>query len=164
VTNLPSDSKTTILGGDALYQLGGYDAQSKAGFTHLKFSAFFYPDTWGIIGLNNSPLKPKFFDEYTAAFSGTGKGYGYDRADSDAALSYDGMLALLNGYNIAAPSGGNITLDQLRIGLTKTSFQGASGQVKFDSNGDPVDKPIVILQVDSQGRIGLQSQFGKFLK
>lgn len=164
VTNLPSDSKTTILGGDALYQLGGYDAQSKAGFTHLKFSAFFYPDTWGIIGLNNSPLKPKFFDEYTAAFSGTGKGYGYDRADSDAALSYDGMLALLNGYNIAAPSGGNITLDQLRIGLTKTSFQGASGQVKFDSNGDPVDKSIVILQVDSQGRIGLQSQFGKFLK
>lgn len=164
VTNLPSDSKTTILGGDALYQLGGYDAQSKAGFTHLKFSAFFYPDTWGIIGLNNSPLKPKFFDEYTAAFSGTGKGYGYDRADSDAALSYDGMLALLNGYNIAAPSGGNITLDQLRIGLTKTSFQGASGQVKFDSNGDPVDKSIVILQVDSLGRIGLQSQFGKFLK
>ncbi len=164
VTNLPTDSKTIILGGDALYQLSGYNGQSKAGFAHLKFSAFFYPDTWIIIGLSNSPLKPKFFDEYTAAFKGSGSGYGYDRADSDNALSYDGMLALLNAYNIAAPSGGNITSDQLKVGLTKTAFQGVSGQVKFDSNGDPVDKSIVILQVDSLGRIGLDKQFGKFLK
>jgi serine/threonine protein kinase len=161
VSNLPADSKATVLGGDALYQLGGY-SQSKAGFTHLKFSAFFYPDIWGIIG--GGRTTPSFFSDYTKYFSGTGSGYGYNRADSDVALSYDATIALLNAYNSAAPSGGNITPDSLKTALVKTNFQGVSGQIQFDSNGDPVDKSIVILQVDSVGRIGLDKQLGKFFK
>jgi len=165
VTDLPKDSTVGVFGGDALYQLGGYNAASKAGFTRLKFSTFFYPDIWGFLGQNNSPQKPAFFDGYKAAFSGTGKGYGYDRADSDATLSYDATVALLTAYNIAAPaSGGAITPDQLQQSLGKTVFQGASGQVKFDSNGDPVNKSIVILQVDSLGRISLAKQVGVFFK
>jgi len=166
VTNLPASNNILVLGGDALYQLGGYDANSKAGFTRLRFTGFFYPDVWGILGLNNAPQKPKFFTEYPDAFSANGSksGYGYDRADSDATLSYDGMLALLTAYNIAAPSGGQITPNQLQQALTKTSFQGASGQIKFGSDGDPVDKSIVVLRVDAQGHIILDRQIGTFLK
>ena len=166
VTNLPANSKLPVLGGDALYELGGYQTGSSSGFTHLKFTAFFYPDVWGILGLNNSPLKPKFFTEYPAAFSANGSktGYGYDRADSDATLSYDGIVALLTAYNIASPSGGQITPSQLQQTLTKTSFQGASGYVQFDANGDPVNKSIVVLRVDSQGHVILDKQIGAFLK
>jgi serine/threonine protein kinase/ABC-type branched-subunit amino acid transport system substrate-binding protein len=162
IATLPANNTTNILGGDALYQLGGYSASSKANFKFLKFSTFFYPDIWGIIGSNVKP--PKFFNDYTSYFSGTGKGYGYDRVDNDVALSYDATIALLTAYNIAAPSGGTITPDQLKAGLVKTSFQGVSGQIQFDSNGDPIDKSIVILQVDAQGRIGLDRQLGKFFK
>ncbi len=166
VTNLPASNNILVLGGDALYQLGGYDANSKAGFTRLRFTGFFYPDVWGILGLNDAPQKPKFFTEYADAFSANGSksGYGYNRADSDATLSYDGTIALLTAYNIAAPSGGQITPSQLQQALTKTSFQGASGQIKFGSDGDPVDKSIVVLRVDAQGHIILDRQIGTFLK
>ncbi len=164
MTNLPAGNKVPVLGGDALYELGGYQTGSSSGFAHLKFTAFFYPDVWGILNLNNSPLKPKFFDEYPAAFGASGSGYGYNREDSDSTLSYDATVALLTAYNIAAPSGGQITPEQLRLALTKISFQGASGQVKFDANGDPINKSIVILRVDAQGRIGLEKQIGTFLK
>ncbi len=166
VTNLPTTSNISVLGGDALYELGGYPTGSNSGFTHLRFTSFFYPDIWGNLGLNNASQKPKFFTEYATAFSanGTKTGYGYDRADSDAALSYDGTVALLTAYNIAAPSGGQITLAQMQQALTKTSFQGASGQVQLGSNGDPVDKFIVVLRVDAQGHIMLDGHSGKFLK
>ncbi len=167
VTNLPAGSNLPVLGGDALYELGGYQTGSSSGFTHLKFTAFFYPDVWGILGLNNSAQKPKFFTEYPAAFSANGSktGYGYNRADSDTTLSYDGIVALLTAYNIASPSsGGQITPSQLQQALTKTAFQGASGYVQFDSNGDPVNKSIVVLRVDTQGHVILDKQIGAFLK
>lgn len=166
VTNIPQTSNIEVLGGDALYQLGGYDAQGKTGFNRLRFTAFFYPDIWGYLGQNNSTLKPTFFTEYPAAFSanGTKSGYGYDRADSDAALSYDATVALLNAYNIAAPSGGQITPDKLAQALPKTAFQGVSGQIQLGANGDPVNKSIVVLRVDAQGHIMIDRQIGKFLK
>ncbi|GAC1692506.1 MAG: hypothetical protein PVS3B3_15750 [Ktedonobacteraceae bacterium] len=166
VTNLPTGEALPVLGGDALYELGGYQAGSSSGFTHLKFTAFFYPDVWGILGLNDAKQKPKFFTEYSAAFSANGSktGYGYDRADSDAALSYDAIIALMTAYNIAAPSGGQITTDKLQQGLTKTSFQGASGYIQFGSDGDPINKSIVVLRVDTQGHVILDRQLGTFLK
>ncbi len=165
-TNLPQGSNLTVLGGDALYELGGYPVGSSSGFTHIKFTAFFYPDIWGNLGLNNAPQKPKFFTEYAAAFSanGTKIGYGYDRADSDAALSYDGTVALLTAYNIASPSGGQITPAQMQQALPKTSFQGVSGQVQLGSNGDPVNKLVVVLTVDKQGHVVFVQKTGTFLK
>ncbi len=166
-TNLPQGSNLTVLGGDALYELAGYPAGSSSGFTHIKFTAFFYPDIWGNLGLNNSPLKPQFFTEYATAYSagGTKTGYGYDRADSDAALSYDGTVALLTAYNIASPStGGQITLTQMQQALTKTSFQGVSGQVQLGPDGDPVNKVIVVLNVDKQGHVVYVQHTGTFLK
>ena len=166
VTNLPQGSNLSVLGGDALYELGGYPTGSNSGFTHLKFTAFFYPDIWGILKLNTAPQKPNFFTEYPAAFSanGTKNGYGYNRADSDAALSYDGTVAFLAAYDIAAPTGGQITTDALRQALSKTSFQGASGYIQFGSNGDPINKSVVVLTVDAQGHIIFVKNIGTFLK
>lgn len=158
--NYPSSSTIPILGGDALYELGGYGQNAKAGFTHLKFTAFFYPDVWPILGLKS----PQPFSDYASVYGAGGKtGYGYTRIDGDAALSYDAMAAMLNAYNKAAPSGGAITPDKLRTGLTQVSFQGISGHISFGSNGDPVNKAVYLLDVSPQGTIGLQLPlFGKF--
>ena len=159
--NYPSSANVPILGGDALYQLGGYSANAKVGFTHLKFTAFFYPDVWGILRITS----PQPFSDYASVYgAGGGTGYGFTRIDGDAALSYDATAAILNGYNKAASSsGGTITPDQLKTGLTKVSFQGISGHIAFDSNGDPVSKAIYLLNVSQQGTIGLVLPlFGKF--
>jgi len=159
--NYPTSANVPILGGDALYELGGYGQSAKVGFTHLKFTSFFYPDVWPILGLKS----PQPFSDYASVYGAGGQtGYGYTRIDSDAALSYDATAAILNAYNKAAPSsGGTITPDQLRTGLTKVSFQGISGHIAFDSNGDPVNKAVYLLNVSQQGTIGLVLPlFGKF--
>ena len=159
--NYPSSANVPILGGDALYELGGYGQSAKVGFTHLKFTSFFYPDVWAILGQKS----PQPFSDYANVYGAGGQtGYGYTRIDSDAALSYDATSAILNAYNKATSStGGTITPDQLRTGLTKVSFQGISGYIAFDNNGDPVNKVVYLLNVSQQGTIGLVLPlFGKF--
>jgi eukaryotic-like serine/threonine-protein kinase len=151
-----------VLGGDALYELGGYANSSRAAFAHLNFTSFAYPDEWDVFGY--SAKKPNFFAEYIADYDPNGvhatpsggSPYGYDRADSDTILSYDGMVALLKGYNNALNTGKpKLTPEDLLKGLQQVSgtngFQGASGYIAFDNQGNPVDKTIVILYVDKNG-------------
>ncbi|HYT34113.1 MAG TPA: protein kinase, partial [Ktedonobacteraceae bacterium] len=143
-----------VMGGDALYELGGYPNSARAGFSRLRFTTFAYPDEWGVLGL--SARQPTFFSEYPAAFNPGGqhpKGvYGFTRADNDVILSYDAMVALLLGCNNALNSGKNtINSDELLQGLRSISgangFQGVSGQIAFGSDGNPVNKAVVILYV-----------------
>ncbi|MBV9229661.1 MAG: hypothetical protein JOZ18_10145, partial [Chloroflexi bacterium] len=157
--NAPPNLK--VLGGDALYELGGY----QGGFgDRLRFSAFSYPDQWDILGL--SAKKPAFFTEYSAAFSANGQhqGYGFTRQTNDDILSYDATIALLKAASTAAASKTTITADDLKNALGQTSFQGVSGWVTFGTDGDPVNKAIVILSVDSAGHIQMDPKvWGKFL-
>ncbi len=99
LTNLPTSgpfANLQILGGDALYELGGYPSSARAGFNRLHFTAFAYPDEWEIAGLKAQ--KPVFFTDYANAFNPTGQQpsgiYGYTRTDNDVMLSYDAILAL----------------------------------------------------------------------
>ncbi len=166
LTNLPPGNNITIMGGDALYELNGYQSSARAGFTHLRFTSFAYPDEWDVLG--QTTHKPPFFAEYPAAFSGNGAhiGYGYTRPDNDVILSYDATVALLDGCNITLGNGKTqITPENLRQALTKTTFQGVSGQVAFGPDGDPIQKAIVILSVDSLGRIRMEFPVeGQFFK
>ncbi|MBX5451390.1 MAG: hypothetical protein IRZ24_15125, partial [Thermogemmatispora sp.] len=102
---------------------------------------------------------------------GQHSGYGYTRADFNTILAYDATETLLEGCRRALASGGNqqaLTGDKLRQALTTISgsraIQGISGQISFASNGDPVDKAVVILNVDAQGHIKIASIEGKFFK
>ncbi|HZO74667.1 MAG TPA: ABC transporter substrate-binding protein [Ktedonobacteraceae bacterium] len=161
-TNAPAS--LNVLGGDALYELGGYAGSARSAFSRLHFTAFAYPDEWE--ALNLASQKPVFFSDYAAAFDPTNKhpgAYGFSRPTSDVILSYDAMLALSNAYGTAVSSKTPVTGDDLRQALSKTTFQGVSGQIKFDGNGDPVDKAFVVLAVDPNGHIQMESGLGKFL-
>lgn len=162
-----------VLGGDALYELSGYTSTSRAnGFNHLHFTAFAYPDEWSI--LEPGQNQPVFFSEYPKAFDpfGTHQGspYGFTRADNDVMLSYDATLALLNGsVGVLSPSGKTaMTLQDMQRGLQgisgTNSFQGVSGQIAFDKQGDPVNKALVVLYVDADGHIHMDRSLGQFLK
>jgi len=80
------------------------------------------------------------------------------------------MVALQKGCDIALSSGKQtITPQDLRQALSTmngvNSFQGVSGQISFAANGDPIDKAIVVLYVDSQGHIKMEpTRLGRFLK
>ncbi len=174
LSNLPANtpSSLTVMGGDALYELGGYPKSSRADFNRLRFTAFAYPDEWDVLGY--SAKKPAFFSEYPAAFNPNNQApagvYGFTRATNDAILSYDATVAILTGCNIELKAGKTkMTPQDLRDGLSQVngsnSFQGVSGQISFGANGDPVDKAIVVLYVDPVGRIHMeQTVEGRFLK
>jgi len=175
LANLPTSgpfANLQILGGDALYELGGYPSSARVGFNRLHFTAFAYPDEWEIAGL--IAQKPAFFTDYASAFNPTGQHpggvYGYTRTDNDVMLSYDATLALLTGSKLALSTGGgnkkSITPDELRQGLAKITgaqaLQGVSGRIAFGPDGNPVDKAFVILFVDALGRIHEESLLGCF--
>jgi serine/threonine protein kinase len=165
-TNFPN---LQVLGGDALYSLGGYPQSARAGFTRLHFTAFAYPDEWDILGLTSK--KPDFFTNYANAFDPDRKhpGYGFTRADYNVSLSYDAMLALLTASKTALAGGTTApTPVQVQQALTQITgahaIQGVSGQIAFDSNGDPINKAVVVLNVNPQGYIQMDPKIeGKFL-
>jgi len=83
--------------------------------------------------------------------------YGFTRADFGVILSYDATHALLQGCQNALNVQSVLTPDTLQNGLTQITgakaLQGVSGQISFGSNGDPMNKAVVILYVDSDGHI-----------
>ncbi|WP_277988993.1 protein kinase domain-containing protein [Ktedonosporobacter rubrisoli] len=169
--NLPAGN-LPVMGGDALYQLNGYPSSARAGFSHLRFTAFAYPDEWSALGLE--ARKPAFFSAYPAAFDPNsthqGSPYGFTRADNDAMLSYDAMTAVLTGCSIALSSGKkSITPSDLQQALKQVNvnnaIQGVSGRIAFGPDGDPLDKAIVILYVSPEGYIKMEpTTLGRFLK
>jgi serine/threonine protein kinase len=150
-----------VLGGDALYELGGY---AGAKINRLSFTAFSYPDEWDVLGLTSK--KPAFFSEYANDFDPSGKHpgspYGFVRPTSDVMLSYDATTALLKAYAAAAAKSSTVTFDDMKDALHTLTFQGVSGQIAFDQNGDPVDKAVVILTVANGGSIHMVKAINKF--
>lgn len=154
-----------VLGGDALYELGGYQASSRANFSRLRFTAFAYPDEWDIQGLTSQ--KPAFFSNYGNDFDPNhqhqGSPYGFIRPTNDVMLSYDATETLIKASVSALGNGTTTTPVAVNTALSKTAFQGVSGWITFDQNGDPVNKAVVVLAVDSQGRIHMEQVVNKFL-
>ncbi|HEY6406339.1 MAG TPA: hypothetical protein VIY29_02610, partial [Ktedonobacteraceae bacterium] len=142
---------------------------ARAGFTHLRFTAFSYPDVWEV--LNLTAQKPKFFANYSAAYNPDGTypagKYGYTRTTDDVMLSYDAMLTLLKASNIVLSTNISLTPADLQKALLQIkgakAVQGVSGQISFGPDNDPVDKAIVVLYVDQNGHIHLTSVQGCFL-
>lgn len=167
-----STAKIPVLGGDALYNLGGYSKEARVGWNRLRFTEFAYPDEWDVLKLSSQ--KPPFYTDYGKAFDPDNKhpnAYGYTRAAYNVTLSYDATLALLTAAgNVLSSNGGKLfTPADLQKALTNIkgtqAIQGASGQIAFDANGDPVDKAVVILFVN-QGFIQMEGQLaaGKLVK
>jgi ABC-type branched-subunit amino acid transport system substrate-binding protein len=166
LVNLPTlQPNLQVLGGDGFYLPSAYPSSAKPGFSHLSFTAFAYPDEWDILGLD----KPAFFSEYPADFNPAGADhgtnpYGFTRADYGVILAYDATYALLQGCQNVLTAQNALTPGALRNGLAqitgKENIQGVGGQISFGSNGDPVNKAIVVLYVDPNGYIRLVEKNG----
>ncbi len=161
----PSDPP--MMGGNALYELGGYSTAARTGLSHLHMVALAYPDEWDVLGL--SAQKPAFFNDYISAFDPHKQhtNYGYDRADSNVILSYDAMLALLHGSSIALTAKSPFTSSDLQPALRQITgnkvFQGVSGQISLGPDGNPIDKAVALVCVDKAYHFKLDGVQGQFL-
>jgi ABC-type branched-subunit amino acid transport system substrate-binding protein len=177
LTNLPTSgpfASLQILGGDALYELGGYPSSAHAGFDRMRFTSFAFPDEWDVLHLTSQ--KPAFFSEYPSDFDPGNQQhssgpYGYTRADDDVILSYDAMQAILHASaNVLNGGSQQVTPANMQQALSKIngaqSFQGVSGQISFGPDGNPINKAILILYVAKGGFINMESTVpaGTFLK
>ncbi len=152
--------KLPVMGGDGLYGLVYYPTIDRPDFSRLHFTAFASPDEWDFLcrdGETQACHTPNFFYEYKLDFDPYGKWlqntYGYNLPDADTMLSYDATNVLVKAYQNAL-----ITTHQapaptdLQKALTMItgnhSIQGVSGQISFGPDGDPINKSVVVVDVD----------------
>ena len=158
-----------IMGGDALYELGGYGSSFRAGSSNLNFTSFAYPDEWKALcnqGQKYACTPPGFFSFYNTYYDPNNQHptgvYGFTRADGDTILSYDATVAMLTGVNNALTGNKTaVTTNELLVGIRAIqgshAIQGVSGQIAFGSDGNPVNKALVILKVIKGGFFTLVS-------
>ena len=177
LTDLPTSgtfANLQVMGGDALYELGGYQSSSHANGVRMRFTTFAHPDEWATLcgtGHSFACNRPGFFGNYKADFDPNGQYnngiYGYARADGDVILSYDATTALLTAaQNMLTGTKTTLTPADLLQGLRKingaNAMQGVSGQISFDGQGNPTNKALVILKIVPPGFIQIDSVQGCF--
>src|SRR5216683_2785904 len=151
-----------IMGGDALYELGGYTSSAHGAATRLHFTTFAYPDEWQNLcssGKSFACTPPSFFTDYKADYDPSNlhaSGYGYTRTDADVMLSYDATLVMLTASgNALTGTKTAITPNDLLQALKQINgaraIQGVSGQIALGPDGNPIKKAFVILKVIGGG-------------
>lgn len=173
-------SNLQVMGGDALYEIGGF---TSGHYRHLVFTASAFPDEWSWLGLY-LPQHPffnelnalgqsqhPFLDKYRLLFAGwpPNRVYGYTRPDNDTILSYDALTTLLVGSEMASNNWKqqmNLDPNHLLQALEKINVSqpviGFSGRIAFGRDGNPIDKAVVVLQVD-KGFTEMKDFYGCFL-
>src|SRR6266567_15961 len=158
-----------ILGGDALYEIGGYGSSLHGTASRLNFTTFAYPDEWQFLcsqGQTFACSQPSFFTNYKAYYDQNNQhssgAYGFQRADGDTILSYDATVAMLTAVNNELTGTKTaITTSEMLHGIKaiqgSNALQGVSGQISFGSDGNPVKKALVILRVVNGGFFTLVS-------
>ncbi len=158
-----------IMGGDALYEIGGYGTSLHATASRLNFTSFAYPDEWKFLcsqGQTFACTPPSFFANYKTYFDPNNQhspgAYGFQRADGDTILSYDATVAMLTAANNALTgTKTTITTHDLLLGIQAikgtNALQGVSGQIAFGSDSNPINKSLVILRVVNGGFFTLVS-------
>ena len=88
--------------------------------------------------------------------------YGFTRADGDTILSYDATVAMLTAVNNElTETKTSVTTSEMLQGIKaiqgSNALQGVSGQISFGSDGNPINKSLVILRVVNGGFFTLVS-------
>lgn len=125
--------KATFLGGDAWDEIEKYAETSVEGSFQ---SAPWHPQV---------PF-PKSV-EMKSYFTAT---YGRDISNNSSPLAYDAVLLMTEAITRAGSTDHRAIRDAL---AATTDFQGATGPIRFNGNGDPVGKAIIIIEFKNGGRI-----------
>ncbi|TMC24547.1 MAG: ABC transporter substrate-binding protein, partial [Chloroflexi bacterium] len=155
---IPDSSNVKVLTDASIYPIADAPPGKFGHTSRLVFVSPGFPDEWNIIP--SSIKAPSFFNEYKDKFDPynqhKGVPYGYQRPDASAMQAYDAVLALVKGIRLARTTHQNvISGDDLQQALQQIkgsqAVQGVTGQISFGTDGDPVNKEIVVLQAEEHG-------------
>ena len=155
-------ARLKILGGDAvdtgllLGEGNGPDAALAREFPQdmqrLIFTAFGHPGEWNFLKVAKSQ-QPVFFTDWTRTYQSSSiKTENAPDPGNDAILTNDAIGIVIKAATLVK---GSITGQAVRDALAMPDkgnilpYQGISGRIQFDSQGNPIDKAIVVLQVQS---------------
>ncbi len=198
-TNLAALSKgmgstIQIMSGDITYQWIHGSPNDINDFVGLSFTASAFPDEWSIqrVPINTFPfynlqtasakpegrIKPPMVLDYKSAYDPQhlfSNDYVYDRADSDATLSYDATALLAtalcktsgNSCDDDTQKSSTISVDQLWQTIQQFTpehpFQGISGRISFTpDNSSAANKAILVLFIRSNGTQSITIESGKY--
>ncbi len=154
-----------ILGGDGMATLvvlgqgSGPDVAIAAQFPQdmqrLIFTAFGDPDEWKFLHILQSH-EPIFFIDWANTYQSSPiAANNADDPGNDAILTYDAMQVIIKAAGqVRGALAGQAIRDALAsLGTGKIpAYQGVSGRIMFDSKGNPIDKAVVVLDVESNGK------------
>jgi len=133
----------------------------------LIFSAFGDPDEWTFLKIPQKQ-QPSFFSEWTNTYQSSTVTAPAPPPGNDAILTHDAVGVVIHA---AALVHGSLTGQAVRDALASLgtgklpTFQGVSGQIHFGTDGNPIDKAVVVLHVVSvngANQIQLLQVVGKF--
>ncbi len=138
-----------VLGGDALDSQGDYSLDAFKNYGRLRFTVFASEQ-------QSQPLHSRFFADYTKDFDPLGQyragSYGYNATDADVILGYDATSVLIQASaQLQAQGKQALTAQNMRNVLTHITVNGVSGTIRFDRNGNPINKPILVLKGSDDG-------------
>jgi ABC-type branched-subunit amino acid transport system substrate-binding protein len=163
----PADLR--IMSDDGFYNPRAFVALSghKSRFV---FTGFFYPDQATLVrDAAARTVIQDMEDRYRTSFHRADLPlgwYGSDRVPAGAALSYDALRIIAAALQAAGP---HLRPQGVRdalaaIGTTAPAYQGATGRIAFDANGDPVNKALLVRHLDTNGRTHMDGFLGTFRK
>jgi len=129
-----------IIGGDGLLGLAGQDSVYDGTFVGL----LYHPDVPGQAGR-------QFVESYRSAFGVP--------PDHFAALAYDAVMLVAQAAEEVGLNREKIRAYLEEVGSARSGFQGVSGLIAFDENGDPLEKSYAVGRIDGD-RIELVSVEG----
>jgi ABC-type branched-subunit amino acid transport system substrate-binding protein/serine/threonine protein kinase len=165
-----------ILGGDGLDtplllgQGSGPDVtlalQHPQDIQRLYFTSFGDPNEWKLEKIPPGQ-QPAFFSDWAATYQSSAVATA-PGPDENAILTYDAAGVVIRAATLVQ---GTLTGDAIRTGLLKIgtgsipAYQGVTGQIHFGTDGNPIDKVVVVLHVapvNGQNQIVLIQIVGKF--
>ncbi len=154
----PTTCSPLVLSGSALYIYGDYanKAQARANFAsgRMYFTAFADPD-------KENGSFAKFLTDYGQSFGSApinASPYGYTRPDADTMLAFDAVSVLATSCDSLK----QITPANLHKELAGvTGYKGITGIISFGSNGNPVNKEVLMLHVDNNGYTQIAQTWGQ---
>lgn len=181
IRNAPDNpilTNLTILGGDGvdttlvIGQGNGPDAQIAATFPqdmrHLSFTAYCAPDEWDFLHIPKNQ-QPPFFNDWSNFYQGAGVApANIQQPGNDSMMATDGVQLIAKAVTyIHGDINGQSTRDALAsLGYGNIpAFQGVTGRITYDKQGNPIRKAMVVLSVVQKGNknvIQLQNVVGTF--
>ncbi len=167
-----------ILGGDAvdtgliLGQGVGPDAAIARNFPQdmqrLSFTAFGHPDEWSFEHIPQNQ-QPDFFANWSSVYQSSAVTQNdAPPPGNDAILTCDAINVLIKAATLVHGPINGVAVRNALVSLGKgnvPAYQGVSGRILFDAQGNPIDKAVVVLGVQASANgnvIALQKVAGVF--